>query len=234
MTTTNNTHPTTTPEPVDSTHPSFDEKAEDEAIKQIEDDRIVVNLESIEVVPNLDETRLLADANESSSTTSSGSSSLSSKSLSIFSSPFKRKPKGIRRGKSKEETFQRLLLAEDEAATVTTSGISTTSGTTGSSSTAISREELLRLFILKLDEEANYFQVSASPEEELCDCQKCQIYYCEYYGKYLEEYERRRMMNPQNPDEALVESSINSVTPLEASILMDDIMNNGMTFCSIM
>ena len=61
-----------------------------------------------------------------------------------------------------------------------------------------------------------------------------QIYYCEYYGKYLEEYERRRMMNPQNPDEALVESSINSVTPLEASILMDDIMNNGMTFCSIM
>ena len=55
MTTTNNTHPTTTPEPVDSTHPSFDEKAEDEAIKQIEDDRIVVNLESIEVVPNLDE-----------------------------------------------------------------------------------------------------------------------------------------------------------------------------------
>ena len=55
MTTTNNTHPTTTPEPVDSTHPSFDEKAEDEANKQIEDNRIVVNLESIEVVPNLDE-----------------------------------------------------------------------------------------------------------------------------------------------------------------------------------
>ena len=54
-TTSNNTHPTSTPEPVDSTHPSFDEKAEDEAIKQIEDDRIVVNLESIEVVPNLDE-----------------------------------------------------------------------------------------------------------------------------------------------------------------------------------
>ena len=61
-----------------------------------------------------------------------------------------------------------------------------------------------------------------------------QIYYCEYYGKYLEEYERRRMMNVGPTDEALVESSINSVTPLEASILMDDIMNNGMTFCSIM
>merc|ERR1711953_1022619 len=56
------------------------------------------------------------------------------------------------------------------------------------------REEMLRLFILKLDEEANYFQVSASPEEELCDCQKCQIYYCEYYEKHLEEYERRRLM----------------------------------------
>ena len=132
------------------------------------------------------QTRLLADhANESSSTTSSSSSSLSSKSLSIFSSPFKRKPKGIRRGKSKEEnTFQRLLLAEDNpegsaTVTTTTSGISTTTSgnTTGSSSTAISREELLRLFILKLDEEANYFQVSASPEEELCDCQKCQVLY---------------------------------------------------------
>ena len=61
-----------------------------------------------------------------------------------------------------------------------------------------------------------------------------QIYYCEYYGKYLEEYERRRMMNVGPTDEALVDSSINSVTPLEASILMDDIMNNGMTFCSIM
>ena len=61
-----------------------------------------------------------------------------------------------------------------------------------------------------------------------------QIYYCEYYGKYLEEYERRRMMNVGMTDEALVDSSINSVTPLEASILMDDIMNNGMTFCSIM
>ena len=82
--------------------------------------------------------------------TSSSSKCLSSK----FSSPFKRKPKGVR--KSKEDTFERLLLADDEASSA-------------------SREELLRLFILKLDEEANYFQVSASPEEELCDCQKCQV-----------------------------------------------------------
>ena len=126
------------------------------------------------------QTHLLVDSNESSSTTSSSSSSLSSKSMSIFSSPFKRKPKGIRRGKSKEETFQRLLLSEDEVAVTSssTSGTSmSTSGTTASSTTAISREELLRLFILKLDEEANYFQMSASPdpEEELCDCQKCQV-----------------------------------------------------------
>ena len=48
-------------------------------------------------------------------------------------------------------------------------------GNSGGNNTAISRDELLRLFILKLDEEANYFQVTASPEEELCDCQKCQV-----------------------------------------------------------
>merc|ERR1712173_159105 len=99
------------------------------------------------------------------------------------------------------------------------SGISTTSGTTGSSSTAISREELLRLFILKLDEEANYFQVSASPEEELCDCQKCQIYYCEYYEKYLEEYERRRRNTAMTDSKEGTDGS--ETTPsLEASILM--------------
>jgi len=94
----------------------------------------------------------------------------------------------------------------------------------------------LRLFILKLDEEANYFQVTASPEEELCDCQKCQIYYCEYYEKYLEEYERRRrtmLMSGGNDSKDGIAGS--ETTPsLEASILMDDIMNNGMTFCSIM
>ena len=42
--------------------------------------------------------------------------------------------------------------------------------------TAITRDELLSLYILKLDEEANYFKVSpTSPEEELCDCNKCQV-----------------------------------------------------------
>jgi hypothetical protein len=60
------------------------------------------------------------------------------------------------------------LNSEDTLAA--TSGTNNTTNTT-----AISRDELLRLFILKLDEEANYFQVQASPEEELCDCQKCQV-----------------------------------------------------------
>ena len=45
-----------------------------------------------------------------------------------------------------------------------------------SAKTAITRDELLSLYILKLDEEANYFKVSpTSPEEELCDCSKCQV-----------------------------------------------------------
>ena len=79
-----------------------------------------------------------------------------------------------------------------------------------------------------------------------------QIYYCEYYEKYLEEYERRRlmMMNENSASAAaaaMAASSAASGSPydasnnaalvagnVEASILMDDIMNNGMTFCSIM
>ena len=55
---------------------------------------------------------------------------------------------------------------------------SSTSSTSTSSSnvdTKVSREEMLRLFILKLDEEANYFDASPSPEEELCECSKCQV-----------------------------------------------------------
>ena len=47
-----------------------------------------------------------------------------------------------------------------------------------------------------------------------------QNYYFEYYARYLEDYEQKR--------------SQGIVGPLEASIFMDDIMNNGMTFCSIM
>jgi hypothetical protein len=79
-----------------------------------------------------------------------------------------------------------------------------------------------------------------------------QIYYFEYYGKYLEEYEKRKILDSMNDGGSVttttssttttasstapssMDSSLASVTPLEASILMDDIMNNGMTFCSIM
>ena len=140
------------------------------------------------------QTHLLADMNESPSTSSSSSSSLSSKSLSMFSSPFKRKPKGPKaKSKNKDSsettTFQRLLLSEAEETTptpqqqttyaATATNVPTTQasyyGTSTSTGTNLTKEELLRLFILKLDEEANYFQVSASPEEELCDCQKCQV-----------------------------------------------------------
>lgn len=151
---------------------------------------------------------------------SSVSSSVTTKSLSKFSSPFRRKPKFSRSSKGKENSSIQKLLMTEEASTE-----AETSSSSASSSTAITREELLRLFILKLDEEANYFQVTASPEEELCDCPKCQSYYCEYYGRYFEDYERRRREQG---------AANSNVTPLEASILMDDIMNNGMTFCSIM
>lgn len=89
---------------------------------------------------------------------------------------------------------------------------------------SISKEELLRLYIQKLDEEANYFKASSPTEDDLCDCPKCQTYYIEYYARYLEQYEARREYNQQQE----------FVGPLEASFFMDDIMNNGISFCSIM
>ena len=54
---------------------------------------------------------------------------------------------------------------------------STTSSTTAAAvlSATTNREELLRLFILKLEEESNYFDSSPSPEDELCECSKCQV-----------------------------------------------------------
>ena len=55
------------------------------------------------------------------------------------------------------------------------SSTSSSSTSANAESTKISREEMLRLFILKLDEEANYFDASPSPEEELCECSKCQV-----------------------------------------------------------
>ena len=53
------------------------------------------------------------------------------------------------------------------------SNVETTASALLASST--NREELLRLFILKLEEESNYFDSSPSPEEELCECSKCQV-----------------------------------------------------------
>ena len=109
----------------------------------------------------------------SSSSSSSSMMSTSSKCLSKFSSPFKR-----RKNKAKNSTPSALASSSVDQGS--------TQGTSGGNSVAdfeqlllapdnSHREEMLRLFILKLDEEANYFQVSASPEEELCDCQKCQV-----------------------------------------------------------
>ena len=39
----------------------------------------------------------------------------------------------------------------------------------------ISREELLQLYVMKLDEEANYFKAASPVEEEFCNCPKCQV-----------------------------------------------------------
>ena len=39
----------------------------------------------------------------------------------------------------------------------------------------ISREELLQLYVMKLDEEANYFKATSPVEEEFCNCPKCQV-----------------------------------------------------------
>ena len=39
----------------------------------------------------------------------------------------------------------------------------------------MSREELLQLYVMKLDEEANYFTATSPVEEEFCNCPKCQV-----------------------------------------------------------
>ena len=58
----------------------------------------------------------------------------------------------------------------------------------------------------------------------------------EYYSRYLDDYEHLRGGSSSDDSGGGSGSSSNSSTlvgPLETSILMDDIMNNGMT-CSIM
>ena len=39
----------------------------------------------------------------------------------------------------------------------------------------MSKEELVKLYLLKLDEEANYFKATSPTEDEFCDCPKCQV-----------------------------------------------------------
>ncbi len=115
-------------------------------------------------------------ASPNSSTTSSSNSSSSSGSSSItralFSSPFlRRKPK--LKGGSSSNGLKLSKLEERLLLQTVDDGQDAVSKDQNSAS---NREELLRLFLLKLDEEANYFQVGpASPEDDLCECQKCQV-----------------------------------------------------------
>ena len=132
----------------------------------------------------------------SSSSSSSSMMSTSSKCLSKFSSPFKR-----RKNKAKNSTSALASSSVDQGST---------QGTSGGNSVAdfeqlllapdnSHREEMLRLFILKLDEEANYFQVSASPEEELCDCQKCQVTHSLFRCRPSETKTKLRSLRPLWP-----------------------------------
>jgi len=64
-----------------------------------------------------------------------------------------------------------------------------------------------------------------------------QTYYIEYYARYLESYERHQQQlqqQQQQQGQQQQPSSNDAVVPLEASLFMDDIMNNGMTLCAIM
>ncbi len=60
-----------------------------------------------------------------------------------------------------------------------------------------------------------------------------QNYYIEYYARYLEEYEQRQQQQQQQHFSQSSDAAA-AVVPLETSLFMDDIMNNGMTLCTIM
>ena len=95
----------------------------------------------------------LDDSFSDCSSISSSNSSGPSKSVSRFCSPFKSRKRG-KNPSSFDGLLDELGLGQEEL---------------------INREELLQLYILKLDEEANYFKVSTPVEEEFCDCSKCQV-----------------------------------------------------------
>ncbi len=61
-----------------------------------------------------------------------------------------------------------------------------------------------------------------------------QNYYIEYYARYLEEYEQRQQQQQQQQHFSQSSDAAAAVVPLETSLFMDDIMNNGMTLCTIM
>ena len=69
-----------------------------------------------------------------------------------------------------------------------------------------------------------------------------QSYYSDYYSRYLEEYERRQNGAPSNNDHPVEEPVIHTCDNetenigknIEAALLMDDILNNGINFCAIM
>ena len=72
-----------------------------------------------------------------------------------------------------------------------------------------------------------------------CDFQS---YYSDYYSRYIEEYERRQHGVPcstETPVEDPVVHTCDKETEnigknIEAALLMDDILNNGINFCAIM
>ena len=54
-------------------------------------------------------------------------------------------------------------------------GVPGEGGVGGRGGEMLSREELLQLYVMKLDEEANYFTATSPVEEEFCNCPKCQV-----------------------------------------------------------
>ena len=69
-----------------------------------------------------------------------------------------------------------------------------------------------------------------------------QSYYSDYYSRYLEDFERRQNGAPSNNDHPVEEPVIHTCENetenigknIEAALLMDDILNNGINFCAIM
>ena len=72
-------------------------------------------------------------------------------------------------------SFECSLLDDDGWSSVV-SGVTGDSGSGGGGGGGeMSREELLQLYVMKLDEEANYFKATSPVEEEFCNCPKCQV-----------------------------------------------------------